>query len=285
MINRINIVTTKAVSFSDMESENTSMAKALEKYGFEVSLADWHDLYKTISTQKRLSIGPLLIRTVWDYPKYYDEFQDFIRLLREANIMMVNPANIIQWNIDKRYLFELQDAGFPIVPCEFVKAGSIVYGKNGQSVIKPVIGLGACGAKILNEGDSLIAQVDSLINPFRTSVYEGEVSVILISGKPVLFIRKIPASSDWRVQPEYGGKYLFESTMPKEVTDLAEKLYRYIYNRFESKYLLFMRVDMLRNDNSWEILEFEAIDPSLYGAVSSFAVDALAHSISSLYKS
>ncbi|MBQ6628903.1 MAG: hypothetical protein IJH65_08815 [Methanobrevibacter sp.] len=62
---------------------------------------------------------------------------------------------------------------------------------------------------------------------------------------------------------------------------VSEKLYDYVRKRFGSDELIFTRIDLLRDNTNgiWEVLEFEAIDPSMYGSVSSITVDALSLSL------
>ncbi|MBQ4583130.1 MAG: hypothetical protein IJB04_07820 [Oscillospiraceae bacterium] len=283
MSRKIHVVTTDKTNYPDLHSENLSMVHSLKKYGFEVLLTNWHEIYEQLIEQTVFD-DVLLIRTVWDYPDYFDKFRHFLNLVRERRITTVNPLEIIEWNINKQYLFDLQRAGIPIVPCEFFPAGCIVPERENKSVVKPVVGLGASGAQILELGESISVKVDSIVNPFRKSIHDGELSVIMVSGNPELFIRKTPSQSDWRVQPQYGGKYTFANDAPEAAVNVCRKLFRYIQNRFQSNYLLFMRVDLLQTDinGEWEVLEFEAIDPSLYGSVSTKAIDALSWSLSKL---
>lgn len=279
----INVVTTDKANFSDLHSENMGMIKALEKQGLTVSLVSWHDLLEKFNNADANDEEAFIIRTVWDYPEYLEKFKRFIRQIKRKSIVAINPAEIIEWNLNKKYLFDLQNAGIPIVPCEFLSAGSRFCRKYKKSVVKPVIGLGACGAQLLHKGDTITVGVDSLVNPFRESIHNGELSIVMISGKPEFYIKKIPASSDWRVQPQYGGEYMFEETVPDEASNVCKTLYQYVLEKFKSDYLLFMRIDLIQNDaGEWEVLEFEAIDPSLYGAISSAAVDALAVSLQKL---
>lgn len=276
----IHVVTTDRANYPDLGSENLSMVQALRDCGFSAVLTSWHDLYDRLAENRPFE-DILLIRTVWDYPDYAEKFRRFLAMVKERRITTVNPVDVVEWNMNKLYLQDLQDAGLPIVPCEFFSAGSTVPARTVKSVVKPMVGLGASGARILEVGESVCLTADSIVNPFRNSIHNGELSVVMISGKPELFIRKKPSPTDWRVQPQYGGAYLFSDEAPEAAIQVCRKLYRYMQSRFPSEYLLFMRVDLLQNDDdqSWEILEFEAIDPSFYGSVSPNAVNALSRSL------
>lgn len=124
----INVVTTDKANFPDLHSENKSMVQALEKQGFTVSLVSWHDLLEKFNNADINCEEALLIRTVWDYPEYLDKFKSFIRQIKRKSIVAINPAEIIEWNLNKKYLFDLQNAGIPIVPCEFFSAGAVSAG-------------------------------------------------------------------------------------------------------------------------------------------------------------
>ncbi len=56
-----------------------------------------------------------------------------------------NPPQLIEWNVDKRYLLELAASGIPIVPTQIVDAGDERPPCEGDIVVKPSVGAGSTG--------------------------------------------------------------------------------------------------------------------------------------------
>jgi hypothetical protein len=54
----------------------------------------------------------VVVRSTWDYTSRRDEFVAWAESLPRVR----NPAEIIRWNTDKRYLRDLAGAGLPVVP-------------------------------------------------------------------------------------------------------------------------------------------------------------------------
>src|SRR5262249_30975484 len=58
---------------------------------------------------------------------------------------LANPAPVIAWNTDKRYLAQLGAAGIPIVPTEYLDPTGPAWtpSSHGEVVIKPAVGTGS----------------------------------------------------------------------------------------------------------------------------------------------
>jgi len=52
----------------------------------------------------------VVLRSTWDYAERYDEFLAWIDALPQ----LANPARVVRWSTDKRYLGELAAAGVPV---------------------------------------------------------------------------------------------------------------------------------------------------------------------------
>ena len=55
------------------------------------------------------------VRSTWDYEHRREEFLAWARRVEEVT-RLVNPAAVLEWNTDKRYLLDLAEAGLPVVP-------------------------------------------------------------------------------------------------------------------------------------------------------------------------
>ena len=57
----------------------------------------------------------VLIRSTWDYVDHLDDYLAWAEHV-ESVTRLLNPASVVRWNTDKRYLAELGTVGIPIVP-------------------------------------------------------------------------------------------------------------------------------------------------------------------------
>jgi hypothetical protein len=60
-----------------------------------------------------------VLRSPWDYVRRREEFVAWAAKVPR----LANPADVITWNTDKRYLRELAVAGVPVVPTTWVEPG------------------------------------------------------------------------------------------------------------------------------------------------------------------
>ncbi len=271
------ILTTDKINFPDLNSENLSIIKTCEKNNICPTLLSWHDFNPELKYS-----SPILIRTVWDYSEHIEEFREFLLKLKKSSNVVINNVDTILWNIDKTYLFQLEKKGIKIVPAKYYPKGCEIKVIE-KSVLKPTIGLGSQKALLLNENESITVDYDSILTTFRESIYEGEKSIIVIQGKAKLQINKYPNNNDWRVQPQYGGKYKVMDKIDDDAAKFAEIVYKTVHSIYPNKNFIYTRVDMLIFNQQYELLEFEAIEPSLYGDLSTKATQALVDSISDLH--
>lgn len=89
----------------------------------------------------------VILRTCWNYHTKISQFLAWLDLLENQKIKVFNPINIIKWNINKRYLLDLEKMGIPIVPTLMLNKETIrdlmkiIYQAGWKEVIiKPTIG-------------------------------------------------------------------------------------------------------------------------------------------------
>ena len=58
------------------------------------------------------AFGAVVIRSTWDYHAHLEQFSDWARRVAEVTALW-NPPQLIEWNVDKRYLLELAASGDP----------------------------------------------------------------------------------------------------------------------------------------------------------------------------
>ncbi|MFN8051306.1 MAG: hypothetical protein U0Q22_07725 [Acidimicrobiales bacterium] len=203
-----------------------ALAEALAARGIDAVTAAWDEPRDWAAAEL------VVLRTPWDYVERLDEFLPWVASTG-AVAHLANPAEVVAWNHHKRYLFDLEAAGVPIVPTRMVAQHApfpfqraVVRRFEGEVVIKPAVGIGAFGAARLEAGsEESFAQVealcllgDVLVQPMVPSVAtEGEVSMIYLGGEFSHAVRKRPAPGDYRVQDHHGG------TVVEHVPTAAER--------------------------------------------------------------
>ena len=111
---------------------------------------------------------------------------------------LVNAAEVIAWNTDKRYLNELHDWGLPDRPDrrrpDIGRSSKLPSRRTTSAVVKPVVGVAGIGLQVWHRGDP-VPTVDRpmLVQPLVESVRtHGEVSVFVMGGRPVRQVVKRP---------------------------------------------------------------------------------------------
>jgi len=229
-----------------------------------------------------------VFRTVWDYFDRVEEFSDWLSAVAPRTNLL-NSLELVRWNIDKHYLAELAKLGIPTVPSIYIECESTIIldellNESGwkEVVVKPCISGGARHTYRVDRNNAIHVQrqvqplIESkamLLQPFLPNImHEGEDSLMLFGGKYSHAIRKIAKSGDFRVQDDHGGRV--ESRVPShEQIELAERALSACRTT-----PVYARVDMVRGDDEWLIMELELIEPELWlryhpPAANSFAAE------------
>src|SRR5205085_12580587 len=120
--------------------------------------------------------------------------------LEDQGIPLWNSPSLVRWNIDKRYLLDLEANGIPIIPTAFLEAGTrLDIGRELASrgwpsaVVKPAVSASANRTAIVEARnpaaaqaavDALLATGACLLQPFMPEVVEtGEWSCAFFDGQ------------------------------------------------------------------------------------------------------
>jgi glutathione synthase/RimK-type ligase-like ATP-grasp enzyme len=205
----------------------------------------------------------------WGYYERADEWFAFLDWLERERLPVINPAPLLKWNSDKKYLAELGARGIPTVPTMPVEQledrhldeARTRFGTE-QLIVKPPVSGGAFETFRLGAGDGVPDSVRGrrmVIQPFIRAIADGEYSLILFDGRLSHSVVKRPAAGDFRVQPQHGG--LTEiCDPPAGAHELAEAALAAA--PAEATYA---RVDIIRDDaGQLAIMELELIEPALF---------------------
>jgi glutathione synthase/RimK-type ligase-like ATP-grasp enzyme len=235
--------------------------------GITAQAVIWND--PTVDWRK---FDHLVIRNTWDYYTQSDAFINWLKSIRDQQIPMLNPVDVVLRNLHKFYLRDFEYHGVRIIPTLFSEKSAPVSFRTlaerqwDRVVIKPAISAGSYLTKTfvgdeLDEKtfDNAVSGSDWLVQPFVPEIErQGELSMIFFNGKFSHAVVKKPKDGDFRVQRQYGGKY--ELVEPGEaLVELGRKIVSQI-----PQSLLYARVDGVLINEVFHLMELELIEPDLY---------------------
>ncbi|MGH2840476.1 MAG: hypothetical protein ACRDKY_06585, partial [Solirubrobacteraceae bacterium] len=115
--------------------EGGLLLDALRARGVEATTAVWSELPAGWE-----DFDAVVVRATWDYPAAPARF---LRWTEEIGARLHNAPDVIAWNVDKAYLFDLERAGMPIVGGDIVGPGAAFEPPPGRFVVKPTVSAGA----------------------------------------------------------------------------------------------------------------------------------------------
>ena len=266
-------------------TEDGLVRSALEKQGLRVARKSWSDPSFDWASTKAV-----LFRTTWDYFDRYEEWKAWLEQLNKKT-QMINPYALIQWNMDKHYLGDLQARGINIPETLYLEKGSPTslreaFASKGwkKCILKPCIsGAARLTFKIdestIDAHEELfkkhIANEAFMLQPFQEQVItKGEVSYMVMGGEFTHAVLKKAKPGDFRVQDDFGGTIHAYQPSAEEIA-FAEKA---IAACDPAPY--YARVDVIRdNHGELAVIELEMIEPELWFRMNPEAAEHLASAI------
>lgn len=256
----------------DWEVDDRPLEAAFDDVGVAICKPAWDDVSIDWS-----SFDGCLIRTTWDYSQRRSEFVAWAERVSRMTALL-NPARIVRWNTDKRYLRDLESAGVPTIPTNWIEQGSdcdlreVLSGRPWRrAFLKPVVGASSSGtlrfdvdvdgiARAQAHLETLLPTQEMMLQPYYSSVeQEGEYSVIFVEGQPTHAVRKVPVAGDYRVQDDYGA-HDEPASLDDDDLCLAS-----LAVAGAGEPLLYARADFLRApDGTLRMNELELVEPSLF---------------------
>lgn len=258
----------------------------LARLGFKVDTISWRD-----TTVDWSDYEAVIIRTPWDYQRSPAKFLQALEAINSSSARLENSLDIVRWNLDKRYLIDMEQRGCGIVPTIWDAAYSSAefdlwlekFGVD-ELIIKPTVSATAEHTYRLNSFDASLTNVFAsrtfIVQPFMPNIVaEGEYSLFFFNGEYSHTINKSPKTADFRVQEEHGG--IITEVEPDEKLRLAAQ------NALDKigEPLLYARVDLVRDErDEFVLMELELIEPALYLRMSDGAPERFAGAIETLLK-
>ncbi|HWW57989.1 MAG TPA: hypothetical protein VN047_13955, partial [Sphingopyxis sp.] len=166
----------------------------------------------------------------WGYQRDVAVWYALLDRLEAEKLPVVNPVPVLRWNSDKAYLAELGAKGVAVVPTvevDMLDDASLAEATSelmtDEVVIKPAISGGADGTHRITPGAPLPSDAIGqrrLVQPMMPGILtDGEYSLFFFGGRFSHAIVKRPASGDFRVQEQFGGR-----ETPWDASDAAQAL-------------------------------------------------------------
>lgn len=266
----MNIAFVTSTAHPDLTPDDRLAVAQLERRHARVAAAIWND-----PSIDWAAFDAIIIRSTWDYHHRAAEFRAWIDALEAAGAPMWNPPAVLRWNMEKTYLRDLERAGVPIVPTEWLEQGTNpdlggLLAKRGwmDAVVKPVISAAATRtwrvshATVLDVGVQFAESLDAgdvMVQPFMPEIQtRGEWSLMFIDGDFSHAVRKMPTEGDFRVQTGFGGRSITDQP-DGEVIHAAQRVLDVAPSPW-----LYARVDGIETDAGFVLLELEMLEPALF---------------------
>ncbi|MEN0064185.1 MAG: hypothetical protein AAGA48_18690 [Myxococcota bacterium] len=208
-----------------------------------------------------------IIGTTWDYADQLDRFVERLAAITQQ-CALFNPLSMVSWNLDKRYLRDLEARGVACIPTLWVdRADATVIAEAFATldcdtlVAKRQVGGGAFGqVRLLRGGPVPELPHAMMLQPYLPSIVEeGELSFVFVEGAFSHALRKRPKAGDYRIQSLYGGT---EAPLTPAPADLA--VAQRVVDALENC-PLYGRVDLIRGpEGRLCLMELELVEPFLY---------------------
>jgi hypothetical protein len=296
---RVALVTARAAI--ELDEDLPPLRDALERVGAHVATPCWDD--PTIDWS---SYDIAVLRSTWDYAERVQEFLAWAERCAGATTLL-NPPEVVRWNVDKHYLLDLQAAGVPTVPTRFVEPGADAHrelasflthegdtnpdtalpaDRFAEFVVKPAIGAGSRDAARYRLADLIDARshVQRLVSAGRSVMLQpyleevdvrGETALVYIGGVPSHAIRKGPL-----LRAGAGlvtGLFAPEVISAREASPREREVAAAANAALPFDRLLYARIDLVHDQRGEPVvLELELAEPSLFFAHAPGSADRFA---------
>ncbi len=265
--------------------EDRLLSAALQERGWSTQRVDWSREDVDWSAYRGV-----VLRTTWDYFERFEAFEAWLDRL-QGHGGVLNPLPTIRWNLDKHYLGELAAAGVPTIATQFVERGSdrslasVIAAQGWDEVVtKPAVS-GAARQTYRVRADQvqaheagfaeLVEHEAMLVQPFMPGIVaHGEVTVVVMNGRPTHAVCKRAKAGDFRVQDDHGGTVHAHVATEAQLKVAAQAVEACAATP------VYGRVDMVTGpDGVPQVMELELIEPELWLRFEPSAAAAFADAI------
>lgn len=224
----------------------------------------------------------ILISSIWEYQDQIDKFTKWLQYLEDNDIKVYNSLDIIKNNyIKEKQIAILEKNNIKFIPTKVIEKktknlekeiSSIINEFNNQEiVIKPSISGSGNNTFIIGESNrqnsyllkNIISKLERinkeynlLIQPFIKEIDNGEISVIYIGNKPSHAILRYP-----KIFNNGGLTHQVPlSSLDKSLMELCNEIIK--IKEYQEN--LYIRIDAVKIDNEYKLMEVELLEPDLF---------------------
>lgn len=246
----------------------------LNKKLIDADIISWQD--KSIDYKK---YDALIIRSIWGYQDYIKSFIEWLNNLNNSNIKVFNDTNIILSNLNKYEQFRILDENkIPHIETTFINKENLddikkIYDKHKEIVIKPIISGSGNNTFIISNKikknnieisevkdkfDKVLNEVNNyiMVQPFIKEIDDGELSVVVIDGKI--------SHAAIRYTNIFNNLNQIKIVDLKDLNDKVLIIVNKCIEIKEYKNSLYMRIDLVKINNDYKIMELELVEPQLF---------------------
>lgn len=271
-LHRVALVTCSELPGADPETR--SLIEPLAALGVEARATVWSD-----PAVDWTEFDVAIVRSCWDYSSRREEFVAWAASVPRLE----NPARVIEWNTDKRYLTGLAERGLPVISTSWVDPTDdwhLPELRDGLLVVKPAVSLSALDSGRYDLADA--GQRDAaerhvrrlqqkgrrvMLQPYMSRIdRDGETSLIFIAGWFSHAVRRSAVLDgpdrglDKRFAANGGIVVEFREPSTRQMM-LAERVLRAV----GGEEFLYARVDLVPDDEGTPtLMELELTEPHLY---------------------
>jgi glutathione synthase/RimK-type ligase-like ATP-grasp enzyme len=256
------------------DDDEPLLMAALADVGLTPEVADWADPSVDWAAARLV-----VVRSTWNYAPHRAEFLAWARRV-EAVTRLLNPADVLAWNTDKRYLHELAGAGLSVVPTAWAELPDELPEAldrwPGHLVVKPVVSAGARDTARFGPGERAAARALAerilasgravMVQPYLARLEaEGETGLVHLDG---VFSHAFGKGALLAGGPLGEGLFAAEAITPREATPQQRALAAAVLDAVRERTgatPLYARVDLVPGDDGTpQVLELELTEPSLF---------------------
>jgi glutathione synthase/RimK-type ligase-like ATP-grasp enzyme len=260
----MHVVLVTCLAWPELSASDRLYAEELERRTVSTDAAPWNG-----PPEPFVGADLVVLRSNWDYHHDLAGFTAWLDTLERAGTRVLNTPSLVRWNLEKRYLLDLECRGVRVPKTEVVPADlsavAEILAQHGweQVVVKPLVGASGHGVRLWRAGAPLAtegtaAPTTLVVQELLPEVAEsGEVSYVFFDGEYSHAVLKRPAAGDFRVNSQYQGTV--EPFQPD--ADLVRQA-RAVLDALP-EIPLYARVDGVTRDGSLLVTELELNEPAL----------------------
>ncbi len=280
------------------EADCFDFSRGLQRLKHDVFFANWEDLrgqafIRMFHDNKKKFIIPLPIEAmdlifVYKMEGFYfnlPRFFGMIQIFADAARLVINHPATIRHNIDKRYLWALEQKGIRVPPTHYVDDRLRERLTAGDSfVLKPIRGERGRGVMLAKTVTDLLAiegqENEYLAQDFMPSVRDGERSLVFLGFEYQHAVLKKPSvdnTQEFRCNESVGGTVALYEPQPEELNFARQVLAAY---ESLSCPVHYSRIDLIQTNDGPTLIEAELINPSIFANYCKMSVqfgDCIAH--------